>query len=327
MVIDQDIITWVNQAFTNLTLFGFKEVIGQRISQVVATNLNPALKVEIRQALKEHNSWQGIVETKRKDGKTFPALVLISAVADTRSTNKYCVIFADVSEQILLNKEKEKYKEQTIALQRLGSLSAMSAGLVHEIAQPLNSIKVLVDGILYRRNNHYPLTNEEIFGNLNDISFELGRIEEIIRHMRSFANLNEEPCIEPCSWNDIIYNSLRILGRQLAAHGIEIKLELNQELPMMWGNSNRLDEVIINLLVNSMQALGYKQVIAYLDGLIDREGMIEEIKRETRRFAKRQLTWFKKDKRIHWFEVGHSCQKEIIIEKIVSYIEGQFYRV
>jgi hypothetical protein len=42
--------------FTNLTLFGFKEVIGQRISQVVATNLNPALKVEIRQALKEHNS-------------------------------------------------------------------------------------------------------------------------------------------------------------------------------------------------------------------------------------------------------------------------------
>jgi C4-dicarboxylate-specific signal transduction histidine kinase len=67
--------------------------------------------------------------------------------------------------------------------------------------------------------------------------------------MRSFANLNEEPCIEPCSWNDIIYNSLRILGRQLAAHGIEIKLELNQELPMMWGNSNRLDEVIINLLV------------------------------------------------------------------------------
>jgi 2-oxoacid:acceptor oxidoreductase gamma subunit (pyruvate/2-ketoisovalerate family) len=66
---------------------------------------------------------------------------------------------------------------------------------------------------------------------------------------------------------------------------------------------------------------------AYLDGFIDREGMIEEIKRQTRRFAKRQLTWFKKDKRIYWVEVGHSCQKEIIIEKIVSYIEGQLYRV
>jgi tRNA dimethylallyltransferase len=79
--------------------------------------------------------------------------------------------------------------------------------------------------------------------------------------------------------------------------------------------------------LNSMQALGYKQVIAYLDGFIDREGMIEEIKRQTRRFAKRQLTWFKKDKRIYWVEVGHSCQKEIIIEKIVSYIEGQLYRV
>ncbi|NLO22594.1 MAG: tRNA (adenosine(37)-N6)-dimethylallyltransferase MiaA [Syntrophomonadaceae bacterium] len=79
--------------------------------------------------------------------------------------------------------------------------------------------------------------------------------------------------------------------------------------------------------LNSMQALGYKQVIAYLNGFIDREGMIEEIKRETRRFAKRQLTWFKKDKRIYWVEVGHASQKEIILEKISTYIEGQLYTV
>ncbi len=75
--------------------------------------------------------------------------------------------------------------------------------------------------------------------------------------------------------------------------------------------------------LNSMQALGYKQIIAYLNGFIDRKGMIDEIKRETRRFAKRQLTWFKKDKRINWIQVETKSSKEILLEKIAAYIEGQ----
>ncbi len=79
--------------------------------------------------------------------------------------------------------------------------------------------------------------------------------------------------------------------------------------------------------LNSMQALGYKQVIAYLNGFIDREGMISEIKRETRRFAKRQITWFKKDQRIYWLEVGENSKTEILLEKMGTYIEGHLHTV
>ncbi|WP_054695958.1 PAS domain S-box protein [Syntrophomonas palmitatica] len=255
VVIEEGVVSWANRAFTFLTLYELNDVMGKKPSETVVKTISQALRTEIRQSLRKHGSWQGIIEVTRKDKATFPSLVLVSSISNNHNINRYCVVFADISEQMQLNQEKERLKEQTMTLQRLSSLSAMSAGLVHEIAQPLNSIKVMVEGMLYCRNNNYPLTLEEIFAHINDISFELGRIEEIIRHMRSFANLNDELVIEPCSWNDIICNSLRILGRQLAAHGIEIKLEFEQELPMMWGNSNRLDEVIINLLVNSMQAL------------------------------------------------------------------------
>ena len=51
----------------------------------------------------------------------------------------------------------------------------------------------------------------------------------------------------------------------------------------------------------AMQGLGYKQVLGYLDKEYDLATAIELIKRDTRRFAKRQLTWFRKDPRIHWF--------------------------
>ena len=57
-----------------------------------------------------------------------------------------------------------------------------------------------------------------------------------------------------------------------------------------------------------MQGLGYKEVVEYLDGKISKEDMIEKIKQETRRYAKRQITWFKKNKQTIW--IGpHDLQK------------------
>lgn len=64
----------------------------------------------------------------------------------------------------------------------------------------------------------------------------------------------------------------------------------------------RLREEGCTLEHTSMQALGYKQVMYYLEGFITEAMMITEIKRETRHFAKRQMTWFKKDRRIIWLQ-------------------------
>ena len=55
----------------------------------------------------------------------------------------------------------------------------------------------------------------------------------------------------------------------------------------------------------SMQGLGYRQTAAYLQGECTFEEAVSVLKRDTRRFAKRQLTWFKRDERINWFNVDH----------------------
>lgn len=52
---------------------------------------------------------------------------------------------------------------------------------------------------------------------------------------------------------------------------------------------------------NSMQTVGYKELIRYFDGEIDLDFAIEEIKKNSRRYAKRQLTWFRREKGIEWF--------------------------
>lgn len=55
-------------------------------------------------------------------------------------------------------------------------------------------------------------------------------------------------------------------------------------------------------LAKSMTGIGYRQMCAYLDGKVSLDEAIETIKLDTRHYAKRQMTWFKRDKRIHWVE-------------------------
>ena len=68
----------------------------------------------------------------------------------------------------------------------------------------------------------------------------------------------------------------------------------------------------------SMQALGYKEVKEYLDGIITEDEMIEKIKMETRRYAKRQLTWFKRYKDVIWLdsEKGNKNNINVILEEV-----------
>ncbi len=66
-----------------------------------------------------------------------------------------------------------------------------------------------------------------------------------------------------------------------------------------------------NQFPTAMQGLGYKEVVSYLQGNMTKEEMIETLKQETRRYAKRQLTWFRKNKDIKWIDGLASVEENI----------------
>ncbi|NMB27126.1 MAG: tRNA (adenosine(37)-N6)-dimethylallyltransferase MiaA [Tissierellia bacterium] len=71
----------------------------------------------------------------------------------------------------------------------------------------------------------------------------------------------------------------------------------------------------------SMQGIGYKEIISYLEGETKLDETIEMLKRNTRRYAKRQLTWFRRDNRIKWIDINKYDSIEKISETIISYIK------
>lgn len=109
------------------------------------------------------------------------------------------------------------------------------------------------------------------------------------------------------------YSTLRTNKKQKRDFNI-IKIGLNIDRNLLYKKINeRVDEMMKKGLIheakqlyplrklNALQTVGYKEIFEYLEGAITLENAIDKIKQNTRNFAKRQLTWFRKDKSIQWF--------------------------
>ncbi|WP_346859548.1 tRNA (adenosine(37)-N6)-dimethylallyltransferase MiaA [uncultured Draconibacterium sp.] len=68
--------------------------------------------------------------------------------------------------------------------------------------------------------------------------------------------------------------------------------------------------------LNSLNTVGYRELFAWFDGEITREKAVELIKRNSRRYARKQITWFRKDEKVTWFEPGEG-------DEIIRFIEAQ----
>ncbi|GAB2975498.1 tRNA (adenosine(37)-N6)-dimethylallyltransferase MiaA [Mucilaginibacter puniceus] len=89
---------------------------------------------------------------------------------------------------------------------------------------------------------------------------------------------------------------------------------INQRVDVMV-EQGLLDEVrslIPYRHLNALNTVGYSEIFDYLDGNISLDTAIEKIKQNTRRFAKRQLTWFRKDKDFHWFEANENLYQNLL---------------
>lgn len=112
---------------------------------------------------------------------------------------------------------------------------------------------------------------------------------------------------------------------------------LNQERELLYERINsRVDEMLKNGLVEevkglrdkgydrslvSMQGLGYKEIYAYLEGDIPLSEAVYRIKRGTRHFAKRQLTWFKREREVTWLNLWEYKNQEELLSHMLSIIE------
>lgn len=146
---------------------------------------------------------------------------------------------------------------QLIQFGKLKTLGEMSAGIAHELNQPLNAIKMGSEYLEMILENGGDVTGDPLPQVVREVSRQVDRAAGIINRLRDFGRKSEFSR-EKVDLNQPISSVLEILGRQLRLQNISIHLELQDALPPVLAHPNRLEQVFFNLLTNARDALTQK---------------------------------------------------------------------
>ncbi len=186
----------------------------------------------------------------KKDNQPFYVRV-IACPTHYRRRPAIIVSTTDITE--LLEKDA-----QLVQASKMATLGQMSAGIAHELNQPLNVIKMGSEYIeMILEKNHLQM-KPELVDVARNVNAQVDRASEIINLLRDFGRRPDFQK-EHVNINAVIKDVLAIIGKQLKIHNIDIITDLDDSIPSILAQSNRIEQVFFNLLTNAGDAIHQKR--------------------------------------------------------------------
>jgi histidine kinase len=193
-----------------------------------------------------------------KDGRTLFVDMWISP-AEYPGRRALLVTTSDITKRL-------EAEQQLIQASKMATLGEMATGVAHELNQPLAVIKTASRFFIKKVRNKEPIPEHIISTMAEEIDSHVDRASRIINHMREFGRKSDRK-LDSISINDVLRKTSEIFSQQLKARGIDVVWDLADHLPPVNADSNRLEQVFINLLINARDAIEDKvQASPHLKG-------------------------------------------------------------
>ncbi len=255
-------IEYVNPTFTHVTGYSLAEALGQNPRFLQSGQTPETTYTQMWQTITAGQIWQGEFHNRKKNGELFWETASVSPILDSNGQiTHYVGVKQNITDQKNLqaqlqkrNDELEhtldqlqKTKDQLVQSEKLAAIGELLAGVAHELNNPLAAI-ILYSQLLQKKG-----INEETHHDVEQIVLQSRRASNIVRSLLDFARQRPAERVRT-QINQVINSTITLLEYELRTHNVTVSLEL-ADLPFMQADPHQLQQVFVNLINNSFQAM------------------------------------------------------------------------
>jgi len=183
------------------------------------------------------------------DGRTIYVNIR-SSPSDSLGQPVWLVTTSDITKRLMA-------EQQLIQASKMATLGEMATGVAHELNQPLSVMKTASSFLIRKVKKGEPIRGDVLVTLAEEIDSHVDRASKIINHMREFGRKSEVKR-DRVHVNEPLMRALDIFSQQLKLREIQVVKELEEDLPPILADANRVEQVFINLLINARDAIEEK---------------------------------------------------------------------
>lgn len=226
-----------------------QDCIGRDIRELLRTT---TAQPELMMTSNGHPSGESELTIQTAQGKFLPVSVSFTPLS-TDGEKVMILVIRDLSIRKQLEAEREEMQRQLYQSSKLASVGELSAGVAHEINNPLNGV-INFAQLLKDEDRPRSEFEQQMIDGIID---EGGRIAKIVRGLLAFARAETHE-LEQVHFADSVETSIALFGRQFEKDGIRVEIDLEPNLPLVRADGSRLRQVVVNLISNAHHALKAK---------------------------------------------------------------------
>lgn len=250
-------ITRVNPEFTRLFGYTAEEAIGQRVKELIAPDdRQEEAQGFLHRFLASEEPFAVETVRARKNGTRVPVSAICVPVPSTDGEKFGYLIYRDLTETRRLEEEQRRYQDIQLQLaraNRVATLGQLSASIAHELNQPLTGI-ITNSGTCLRMLTSIPPMLDGAQEAVRRTMRDGHRASEVIARLRALFS-NGDPAFEPVDVNDATREVVALSLSELQNSRVVLQTELADALPHIQADRIQLQQVILNLLRNALDAM------------------------------------------------------------------------
>jgi PAS domain S-box-containing protein len=250
----------VNESFVRIFGYSAEELIGRTASLLRSSHSTDELFRQMWESLEKKDEWRGEIINRRKDGSEVPTLLSITPIYDgAKRKIGYMGVEIDIT-------GRKRLEQQIDHSEKLATVGQLAAGIAHEIGTPLGVISGYAEYLLMDLKK-----DDGGYEELKIIISQTERIAKLIQQILDFAR-PKRLLLKSVNLSNEIEAVLTMVQYQLDKSKIVVTTDLARGLPVIFGDAGQLQQVFLNIIMNSIQAMERGGELKVETGVIRKEG-------------------------------------------------------